>query len=142
MSPIGEQETKKHVEKSLADDTMALIAKKLSQFFRMSSFQVWESDCTFVLIGQTRTELGGFIALEKLSGGHALEHWAALTVHVRRGAKEGWPHTMVKDEGEEKAHKVYTGFSMVARIDKSKVGPDEGKESLIKFMYGKGLEND
>lgn len=142
MSPIGEQETKKGVEKSLADDTMALIAKKLSQFFRVSSFQVWESDCTFILIGQTRTELGGFVALDKLSGGHALEHWSAMTIHVRRGAKDGWPHIMVKEEGEEKAHKQYIGFDMVARVDKSKVGPDEGKESHIQFLYGKGLENE
>ena len=140
MSPMGEQETKKGVEKSLADDTMALIAKKLSQFFRMSSFKVWESDCTFILIGQTRTELGGFVALEKLSGGHALEHWSSMTIHVRRGAKDKWPHIMVKDEGEAKAHKKYTGFSVVARVDKSKVGPDEGKETNLEFLFGEGLQ--
>ena len=142
MSPIGEQETKKHVEKSMADDTMALIAKKLSQFFRRSSFQVWESDCTFILIGQTRIQLGKFVALAKLSGGHALEHWSSMTIHVSRTAKDQWPHIMVKDAGEAKSHKEYTGFTVVATVDKSKVGPDEGKKSYIDFMYGQGMSDE
>jgi len=37
LSPIGEQETKKGKEKSIADDDMALLARKLSKFFRVSS---------------------------------------------------------------------------------------------------------
>ena len=155
MSPIGEQETKKGVEKSLADDTMALIAKKLSQFFRMSAFQVWESDVTFILIGQTRVNLGGFIALDKLSGGNALEHWSSFTMHVERTAKALWPHVMVDPNAEaqeddetveevsdgKKSKKVkrYTGFVMRAKVEKSKVGADEGKECMVTFEYGKGL---
>ena len=142
MSPIGEQETKAGVEKSLADDTMALIAKKLSQFFRMSSYKLWESDCTFVFIGQTRTELGKFIALERLSGGNALEHWSCLTIHLRRGAKADAPTQKIYNEETEENENVAIGFNVVARIDKSKVGPDEGKESHIKFLYGKGLAID
>ena len=156
MSPMGEQATKKGVEKSLADDTMALIAKKLSQFFRVSAFQVWESDCTFVLIGQTRTDLGGFIALDKLSGGNALEHWSSFTMHSRRAAKALWPFTMLDpnaepagendeveevEEGGKKSKKVkrYTGFALNTRVDKSKVGADEGKECGLIFSYGKGI---
>ena len=162
MSPMGEQTTKKGVEKSLADDTMALIAKKLSQFFRVSAFQVWESDVTFVLIGQTRTDLGGFIALDRLSGGNALEHWSSFTMHARRGAKALWPYVMADSNEDEplgeddeivetttggenqptiksKRVKKYTGFAMVARVDKSKVGADEGKEANLMFEYGRGI---
>lgn len=155
MSPVGEQHSKKGVEKSMADDTMALIAKKLSQFFRKSSFSVWESDCTFVLIGQTRTDLGGFIAFDKLSGGNALEHWSSFTMNSRRAAKSLWPYVMVDpnveaaegdeveevEEGGKKSKRIkrYTGFALATRVDKSKVGPDEGKTCNLIFEYGKGI---
>jgi recombination protein RecA len=135
LSPLGEQETKKGVERSMADDTMALLARKLSQFFRVSAGQVAESDCTVVMIGQTRMDLGGYITLEKLSGGNALEHWSSLTIHVRRGAKADAPTKKV--EGKE----VPDGFDMVAKIDKSKVGPDEGKDCHVKFRFGVGVDN-
>lgn len=149
MSPMGEQETKKGVDKSLADDTMALLARKLSQFFRMSAGRVAESDCTVVLIGQTRVNLGGFIALEQLSGGNALEHWSSLTIHVRRG--KGADAPVMNEEVEileqdgsvtKKKKEVAIGFDMVAKINKSKVGPDENKECHIKFLYGKGISNE
>ena len=42
LSPKGEQETKKGIAKSLEDDTMALLARKLSQFFRMSAAGIAE----------------------------------------------------------------------------------------------------
>jgi len=136
LSPLGEQETKKGVERSMADDTMALLARKLSQFFRVSASKISESDCTVVMIGQTRMDLGGYITLEKLSGGNALEHWSSLTIHVRRGSKADAPTR--KEEGKD----VVDGFDMVARINKSKVGSDEGKEAHIKFRFGVGVEND
>lgn len=133
LSPLGEQETKKGVEKSLVDDTMALLARKLSQFFRMSAGKVAESDCTVVLIGQTRMDLGGYITLEKLSGGNALEHWSSLTLHIRRGTKADAP----KDRDDKPI-----GFDIVARVDKSKVGADEGKECHIPFLFGSGVVNE
>jgi recombination protein RecA len=136
LSPMGEQETKKGVERSMADDTMALLARKLSQFFRMSAGKVAESDCTVVMIGQTRMDLGGYITLEKLSGGNALEHWSSLTLHVRRGPKADAPTR--KEDGKD----ITDGFDMVCRVDKSKVGADEGKTCHVKFRFGKGIEND
>jgi len=144
LSPVGEQETKKGVEKSLTDDTMALLARKLSQFFRMSSSSVSDSNCTVVLIGQTRTDLGGFIALDRLSGGNALEHWSSLTIHIRRGAKKNAPFVKEVIEVGEKKKKIkkIVGFDMVATINKSKVGPDEGKQCHICFKFGQGITND
>jgi hypothetical protein len=34
------------------------------------------------------------------------------------------------------------GFAMRARIDKSKVGADEGKETIIPFIFGDGFKNE
>lgn len=80
LSPKGEQEEKSGKEKSVQDDTMALLARKLSQFFRMSAGLVSQANTAVVLVGQTRMDLGGFIKLETLSGGHALLHWSRKSV--------------------------------------------------------------
>jgi len=87
LSPKGEQEEKSGKEKSVQDDTMALLARKLSQFFRMSAGLVSQSNTAVVLVGQTRMDLGSFIKLETLSGGHALLHWSSIILHLRRGQK-------------------------------------------------------
>jgi len=131
LSPKGEQETKKGIDKSLEDETMALLARKLSQFFRISATGVAQSNCTVIMIGQTRMDLGGFITLEKLSGGNALEHWSSMTIHFRRGKKADAP----KDKDK------ILGFDLVARVDKSKVGADEGKQCHIPFYFEKGIED-
>jgi len=67
------------------------------------------------------------VVLEQLTGGNALMHWSSLTMHIRRAAKKHNP-----EEG---------GFAMNAKIDKSKIGADEGKETIIPFVFGKGFQN-
>jgi len=145
MCPKGEIETKKGVEKSLEDDTMALLPRKLSKFFPKAAPSVNSSNCAVVLIGQTRMDLGSFVVLEQLSGGRALEHWSSLTMNCRRGKKDNAPSikvdTGVKDKktGKNKIKTVPIGFEMVAKINKSKVGADEGKEARLPFYYGSGF---
>jgi len=144
MSPTGEHETKKGKEKSLVDDTMALLAKKLSQFLRMSASGVAESNCTILMIGQTRTEIGGHITFDKLSGGHAIEHWSSLTLRFTRGAKANSPAISDKTGNRVKAnneHAKTIGFEMVVRVDKTKMGPDEGKETRLDFIFGDGIRD-
>lgn len=141
LSPEGEHQSKQGVEKGMSDDTMALVAKKLSQFFRMSSSGVALSNCTVLLIGQTRKDLGGYVTLDKLSGGNALEHWSALTIHLRRGTKADSPAVSSKTGNKVKPNNPdakIIGFPLIVRVDKSKVGPDEGKICNIKFVYGEG----
>ncbi len=127
LCPEGEWESKKGKEKSLADDTMGLLPRRLSKFFAKAVPGVDESNCAVVMIGQTRMNLGGYVVLEQLTGGNALMHWSSLTMHIRRAAKKHNP-----EEG---------GFAMNAKIDKSKIGADEGKETIIPFVFGKGFQN-
>ena len=141
LSPEGENYSKKGKEQSLKDDTMALIAKKLSQFFRMSASGVATSNCTMVMIGQTRKDIGGYITLDKLSGGNALEHWSSLTIKLRRGQKSDFPAISTKTGNPVKAsneNAEIIGLDIVALVEKSKVGPDEGKSCHVKFISGKG----
>ena len=144
MCPKGEYETKKGKEKSIEDDTMALLPRKLSKFFPKAVPFVDGSDCAVVLIGQTRIDLGAFVPLEQLTGGNALLHWSSMIVHNRRGTKAGAPSKKVdtgtKDKnGKPKMIDVPIGFEMVAKVNKSKVGPEEGNETRLPFYFGSGF---
>lgn len=138
LSPKGEQETKKGVEKSLEDDTMALLARKLSQFFRISASKVYNSNAAIVLVGQARTNLGGFIAFDSLSGGHALHHWSSMTMAVRRGAKSDNPTKKTKVDGKTITEEI--GFSSQIKLEKRKVSSAvEGTTIEIPFYFETGF---
>jgi len=139
LCPIGEYENKAGKEKSLADDTMALIPRRLSKFFPKAAPFVDQSNCAVVMIGQTRKGLGSFVVLDQLTGGNALLHWSSLTMHCRRGKKANAPTVKVKNEESEKNETIAIGYEMVAKVDKSKVGADEGKEARLSFYFGSGF---
>lgn len=152
MSPKGEQETKKGKVKSIENDEMALLARKLSKFFRVSAHKVYEGNVAILLIGQARTNLGGFIAFETLSGGHALGHWASLIIKFRRGAKVDAPYISSKENvfdkqgnqefkknGEPKqktVHKI-TGFDCVIKIEKTKIKSEPELSEISLPFYNK-----
>ncbi len=139
LSPKGEQEEKGGKEKSVENDTMALLARKLSQFFRMAAESVSSSNTAVILVGQTRMDLGSFIKLEQLSGGHALLHWSSLTVHFRRGQKADFPTKEIVGE-DGKKEKVIVGFNCVVKVTKSKIaGATEGDSVSLPCYYGHGL---
>lgn len=128
LCPEAEWKSKKGKEKSIADDTIGLIPRRLSKFFSKSAAGIDESNCSLIMIGQTRTNIGSYMPLDELTGGNALMHWSSLTIHARRGKKAYAPK-----EG---------GFAMVAKVDKSKVGADEGKQALVPFIFGQGFKNE
>ena len=141
LSPKGEQETKKGVSKSLEDDTMALLARKLSQFFRISSGSVYEGNVAVLLVGQARMDLGGFIAFESLSGGHALQHWSSMTINIKRGAKADSPTKKVVVDGK-KIDEI-TGFSCNIKLEKRKVDSKvEGSSVQLPFYFDNGFKNE
>lgn len=141
LSPKSEQEEKSGNEKSVGDDSMALLARKLSQFFRMASGFVSRANTAVILIGQTRMDLGSFVKLETLSGGHALLHWSSLIMHLRRGQKADAPtKSIVTPEG--KKEKVIAGFNCVVKINKSKIeGCTEGNETNLPFYSEEGFKD-
>lgn len=151
LSPKGEQETKKGVEKSLEDDTMALLARKLSQFFRIASGSVYSGNVAILLVGQARTNLGGFIAFDQLSGGNALAHWSTMTMALRRGPKKDDPTKSEKIEIEEKQEdgsvkikkktvETVIGFNSVIKLEKRKIASAvEGTEISLPFYFEDGF---
>ena len=146
LTPKGENyEGKGEKEKSVEDDTMALLARKLSQFFRMAAAPVSEAKCAVLLIGQARMDLGSFIKMETLSGGHALMHNSRLILRVRRGQGVDAPSekrpTGEKDKnGKPKMEDFKLGFDLVVHVNKAQIqGCTEGDEIHVPFYFEDGI---
>ena len=140
LSPVGEQHKKKSEKmKSTSDDTMALLARKLSQFFRMSANRTYTANAGLLLIGQARVDLGGFIPIQRISGGNALEHWASLILHIRRGTKADAPRYKFTDN-KGKRKEIIIGFDTCVVLDKKKIpfAAPEKTEVHFPFFEGKG----
>jgi len=149
LSPKGEQvEGKGEKPRSLEDDTMALLARKLSQFFRMATPHIADAKCALLMIGQARMDLGSFIKIETLSGGHALMHNSRLILRCRRGQKADAPFEQIEtDEVNEKGkkikEKIQLGFDLVVHVEKSQLqGCIEGQEIHVPFYYKEGIKDD
>lgn len=149
MAPKGEQETKKGKKKSIEDDEMALLARKLSKFFRNVSNSLSQSKTGLLLVGQLRMNLGSFIVTGKLSGGNALEHYAVLIMQMRRGAKANAPVEAIKEyyldeETEQERYRTVkkpVGFECVCKIEKSHIfgASPEGTNFSLPFFTEHGF---
>lgn len=133
LSPTGEKETKTGKEKSVEDDTMALLARKLSQFFRMAASGVYEGKVAVLLIGQARIDLGSFIKLDTLSGGKALGHWSVITLKAYRGNKADAPRYRFKVDGKSK--EIIIGFDLHIRLEKRKISGTAPENSEIRIPF-------
>lgn len=142
MSPKAEQENSKG-EKSTADNSMGLLARKLSQFFPMAIDPIKRSNIAVMLIGQTRMSIG-FISFEHLSGGNALLHNSRMTMRMRRGAADDAPKKISYIEDGEKKKKVEEtiGFNCVCKLDKVQVtgSKPEGSVTAVPYYYESGFE--
>jgi len=140
LSPKNEQEEKSGAFKSTENDTMALLARKLSQFFRMALDPVHRGNVAVLLIGQTRTNVG-YIAFEQLSGGNALKHSSKLIIQMRRGQKADAPHKKIKTK-EGKTENVIIGFDCVFILEKvqSPNCKTEGTKLHLPFIYEEGFK--
>ena len=141
LSPKAEQETAKGVGKSVEDDSMALLARKLSQFFRMAIPYIDDAKAALILIGQSRLDLGGFIKLERLSGGHALMHNCRLILKARRGQGTDAPTEKVLNPETGKKEDKKIGTDICISVEKSQIGGCiEGHEIHIPYLFEKGFD--
>jgi len=147
MSPKGEQENKGK-ERDIAEAEMALLAQKLSKFFRIVSADVFKAKMAVLLIGQCRMSLGSFIVRADLSGGEALKHWSYQTIFMRRGQGADAPSQKVIEyflDPDGKMHKesknIPCGFDAVLKLNKSKSSNSalEFSEIHVPFTYKNGF---
>jgi len=150
MSPRGEQETKKGKEKSVDNETIALLARQLGHFFRMCSTPVFKGKVAVLMIGQVRTQgIGSFYVHDGLSGGKALLHWSYQTIYMRRGQKADAPQQKWKElflDPDGKLHKVTkkdaVGFDCVLKLEKTKSSKSqtEGSDTHVPFYFETGFK--
>lgn len=133
LSPKGEQENSKG-EKSVGDDTMALLARKLSQFFKMAIDPIKRAEVAVLLIGQTRMQVG-FISIEALTGGNALHHFSKLIIRNRRGAKDEAPTQKIKNEETGKTEESVIGFNGVFKLEKVQVPGAKTEGTVMSRPY-------
>lgn len=138
LSPKNEQVNKKG-EKSTADDSMALLARKLSQWFRMAVDPVARAKTDVLLIGQVRSSVGLF-AIEMLTGGNALKHYSVMTIKVSRGKKDNAPKEYIPtgeldDKGKPKKKQVIVGFECVLKMEKTKTPGSKPEGSVLRIPY-------
>jgi len=146
LSPKGEQEEKSGKQKSLDTDTMALLARKLSQFFRVAIDPIGRNKVALFLIGQARMSVG-FIALEKLSGGFALKHYSKTIIRMRRGTKADSPVEKYKEYFTKDGKQCYrtkneiVGFDCVVELEKSQITGAKSERTKIHlpFYYESGF---
>ncbi len=149
MSPKGEQETKKGKKKSIENDEMALLARKLGKFFRVTSADVFNAKMAVYLIGQVRQNLGGFFAFADLSGGNALKHWMSICTFSRKGQKADAPVKKEKKEivapdgtKHKKTATTVLGFDCVLKMVKSHISDSarENEDIHLPFYFESGFK--
>lgn len=169
MSPKGEQENKNEKEIEMQKSQMALLPKLMGKFLRRTVSGIYKSDVSILLIGQTRTNIGGFVAFEQLTGGNALMHFASMILNITRGSRDLHPFVYDYPEGvsatedsedqedddesitysetektskkkKPKKEKIYTGFDCVVKLEKRKVpSKPEGSKIHIPFYFNSGF---
>ncbi len=146
LSPKREQEEKSGEFKSLEKENMAILASRLSTWFKIVNDPVKRSKVAILLIGQTRTDIGGFIALEKLTGGSALKHYSKLRIHYRKGQNANAPKIkqkvikIVMDEEDNEITKTVTeekmiGFECVMKLEKVQVSGCAPEMTVFSLPY-------
>lgn len=142
LSPKAEQIKGETKVKSMEDETMALLARKLSLFFRVAIPYISDAKTALIMIGQARAGLGSFVVLDTLSGGHALKHNSRLTLRVRKGQKADAPTEKIEDD-DGKKHEIQLGFDMVVKVEKQQTeGVKELSEVHLPFYFGEGFKQD
>jgi RecA/RadA recombinase len=132
LAPKAAQEDSKG-EKSMESDTMALLARKLSQFFPIASDPIKRNDVCVLLIGQTRTSVGLF-SIEQLTGGFALKHNCRLIIKQTR-TKDDAPSIKVLNEETQKNETVLTGFGARFRFDKVQIPGCVTEGTVVQLPY-------
>lgn len=141
MSPHDEQfEGKGEKERPMEADEMALLARKMGKFLRRTAGFIYKGKVAVFLIGQVRTGgIGTFITHETMTGGHAIKHWSAQTIFLRKGQGVDAPTEKYEENGKKKERRI--GFDCVLKIEKNKKNNSkpELSELHIPFYFEQGF---
>jgi len=147
IDSLGALVPKAEIDKTLEENTMLVLQRKLGEFFRKANNIITPTDdwdgCSCVFIGQvysvpTTTGVG----IEEVRGGNAVKHWAYWRLRVRRAAKDNFVGDIVNYTmpGQGKTTKKLSGWPQVIKLEKTKMNDRELEEIMLQFKYGRGLD--
>ena len=135
LASRGEIVSKKG-DRSVDDNTMALIARKLSQFFRMATAAVADSGMIVIMINQVRLDLSNTMFVKETnSGGNALEHYTSLKLILNNTARKEWPGA---DEKNPDGRLINVRLAKASHSMNSR----SGDKTVLHFFDGIGFDND
>lgn len=123
-------------DRSVDENSIALVARKLSQFFRMATAAVADSGMIVIMINQIRLDLSNMMFVKETnSGGNALEHMTSLKIILTNAAKKEWP-------GPDEKNPI--GRLINVRLDKAShsMNSRKGDKTCLNFFDGIGFDND
>jgi len=129
----GEMEDKKGKGKSMGDDTVAQLARKLSEWFRRISPAIALQKIPVIIMSQVRaTNLHAGAYLD-MTGGNSPKHWSSTTLQITRSAD--------KIVRTIKGVKTELGYWARITLKKTSLCENEGKQILMPFYYGIGFDD-
>jgi recombination protein RecA len=140
QAEVKKDKKDKGITRTMQDDSVAALAKKAGQFYRIANPIVAEHKPAVIMIGHVYTPIGDDYKEFEVKGGNPVKFWTHLRVISRRrkGAQER-KVTIKMPSGQEKD--VFAGYEAVFVVDKTRQGAHVGHEVSIPFIYGEGLSN-
>ncbi len=144
VDSVGAFLTKSEKNKTMEENTMLTLQRKLGEFFRRNVHDCSLSGTAIVFIGHVYnvpTTTG--VTLEEVRGGHAFKYYPSLRLIQRRGSPkvEGTPTSKIMcPDGKER--EIFYGWPCRIKLEKTKVNPNESQEIVIPFVPNKGLDSE
>lgn len=134
LDSIGALAPEKELEDAFGDAHMALVARKLTTFFKRNAYKVRKADIAFVFLNQVRANIGDFFRDIEIPGGYALKHYASINISL-------FPFTSkdkkikIKVDDKEK----HIGNPIKFTISKNKVGVPF-RSATFPIIWGQGID--
>lgn len=126
--------------KSLAEDTVALLARVIGKFIRVTTAPSARTRTAWIIISHEYSAIGPQAQYmpPQLKGGNALKYAGHIRLYTsRRKGDQKDKKTVVMPDGRTK--EVYTAFEAGVKIDKTRQSDTESHQVFIPFVYGVGL---
>lgn len=128
----GEIQDKKGKSKGIEDDTVALLARQLSKWFRRITPFVGSQRIPVCLLSQVRATNIHSGAFLDMTGGNAPKHWGSTILQLGRGEK-----IVATIDGEKRE----LGYWLRVRLKKTSLCGNEGQECFLPFYFGIGIDD-
>ncbi len=141
QAEVRKDKKDKGITRSLADDSVAALAKKAGQFFRIANPVIAKHKPAVIMIGHVYTPIGDDYKEFEVKGGNPVKFWTHLRIISRRrkgDQEKKITHTMPSGQKKD----IFAGYEAVFMVDKTRQGAHYGHEVSIPFIYGEGLSNE